>query len=151
MFRCAICCDDLLHLTKTKCTASHTPDLVTTTRTLSSMDSGHARLISEEESFNLYQQGDDEGDEIKLAEEEDDEYPPLSHYLPFFLLLNMSALSFGTTISFTGPNIDAMINDLSLCGRVVTKNKRPMRDKAIRAKMCLLLLLDFFVVGLPLW
>ena len=38
-------------------------------------------------------------------------------YVPFFLLVNISAISFGTTLSFTGPTINAIIDDLKVTCR----------------------------------
>ena len=42
----------------------------------------------------------------------------MKFYAPFILLVNLSTLGFGTTISFTGPTIGDIIDDLSLCGRM---------------------------------
>jgi len=45
-------------------------------------------------------------------------YPPFSQYLVFCLIVNMQALSFGTTISFTGPTLSTIIDEMQLCGNV---------------------------------
>ena len=44
-------------------------------------------------------------------------YPPFAQYLVFCLIVNAQALSFGTTISFTGPTLSTIIDDMQLCQR----------------------------------
>mmetsp|Transcript_30392 Transcript_30392/g.39176 ORF Transcript_30392/g.39176 Transcript_30392/m.39176 type:complete len:96 (+) Transcript_30392:216-503(+) len=45
------------------------------------------------------------------------EYPSISFYVIFCLMINCQALGFGTTVSFTGPTLDDIAADLNLCGK----------------------------------
>lgn len=75
-----------------------------------------------------------------LLEDEDTktQYPPLRHYLPFFSLLNVSALGFGTTIAFTGATLADVTKDMDLCGASYDDSDVPCRMASLLASIIFL-------------
>lgn len=67
-------------------------------------------LIKDDDEY----ENEDEYDE----EESNYKYPPISNYIMFCLMVNCQAIGFGTTVSFTGPTLDDISDDLNLCGNV---------------------------------
>eukprot|EP00615_Pteridomonas_danica_P006474 CAMPEP_0114361172 /NCGR_PEP_ID=MMETSP0101-20121206/24492_1 /TAXON_ID=38822 ORGANISM="Pteridomonas danica, Strain PT" /NCGR_SAMPLE_ID=MMETSP0101 /ASSEMBLY_ACC=CAM_ASM_000211 /LENGTH=439 /DNA_ID=CAMNT_0001505931 /DNA_START=925 /DNA_END=2240 /DNA_ORIENTATION=+ len=59
------------------------------------------------------------------------EYPSISFYVIFCLMINCQALGFGTTVSFTGPTLDDIAADLNLCGNDDTMDDDSNDDAAL--------------------
>ena len=71
-------------------------------------------LVAFEDEHDTKDRDEASETEHGTIEPEEETYPALLSYLPFGLLVNISAVSFGTTVSFTGPTINAIISDLKV-------------------------------------
>ena len=72
----------------------------------------HSRLLSTEDlAVAAAYEGDDFDVKVDVQPAK-----PVAFYLPLCLLINVSTLGFGTTLSFTGPTISVITDDLGLCG-----------------------------------